>query len=172
MNFRTVGYIRRTHGLEGRLQIIVNDLDSDFVCSLKSVFYGHSDQAPEQVLDIREIRPHRDGYLLLAEGIDSISDAEQLLKCSLFLPEGDLPLHTENESLPDYADWVLLDCDDATPLGHVREKQSWPAQDILICAGPDGKEFMIPFVDEFVRRSDAENQRLYVKLIPGLNDEA
>lgn len=169
MHFRPIGKIVKTHGLEGSLFIIVKDLNSDYMCSLKYLFFGTGEKAPDDTLELLSINPHGKGYRIRVKGIDHISNAEKLLKCTLFLPVEQIPVdHPEDIEIIGFK---VLDSDRKETIGTVAAMETYPAHKMLIVRTPEGKEIMIPAVDEFITEISYEEK--YVLIVPqeGLLDD-
>ncbi|MCK5519503.1 MAG: 16S rRNA processing protein RimM [Candidatus Marinimicrobia bacterium] len=169
MHFKPIGKILKTHGLEGRLFIIVKNLDNDFVRSLKYLFFGTGETGPDDVLQLESIQSHKNGYLIKAENVNHISDAEKFINTILFLSEDDIPDIEEIET-PDFNNYRILDTDSKKELGKFQALESYPGHDMLVVITGNGKELLIPFVDAFVQSIDHESKTISVQSIEGLLD--
>ena len=168
MQFKSIGKIIKTHGLDGRLFIIVKKLNNEFVCSLKYLFFGNRETDPDDVLHLKEIRPFKNGYLVRIEGINHISDAEKLLRSFLFLEEKDLPQIKSKEM--ELVGYEVENSIDNSIVGTISTILNYPAQDILVVKNDTMQEFMIPFVDAFVKEINHEKKLIRVETMEGLLD--
>ena len=55
-------------------------------------------------------------------------------------------------------------------IGMVTKIENYGAQDLLFVESPEGKEYMIPYVDEFILDVDLKNKKINIKSIEGLLD--
>ncbi len=169
MNFRTVGKIKKTHGLDGTLFIIVKSLNSDFVCSLKYLFFGNQENKADDVLKIDTIRPYKQGYLVRFSEIPTIDAAEQIVQSTLFLPADDLP-DEETTECP-YLSFAVIDSQSDAALGIVENLLDYPGQQLLQIRRENDDLALVPFVDEFIDFIDMEGKTIGLRVMEGLFDE-
>jgi 16S rRNA processing protein RimM len=114
--------------------------------------------------------PLSQGRLALAlEGVHSRTQAEGLRGVLLTVPEGMVPPLPEGE----YYHFQLVDMDVFTEegelLGRITEVLSTGANDVYIVAG-EGRDLLIPAMEDVVVEVDVDGKRMKVALPPGLRD--
>ena len=61
--------------------------------------------------------------------------------------------------------------EDGEKVGRVKRVFEQPASHILEIEKENGKTFLVPFIEQFVKAVDLEGKRLVVSLIEGMGDE-
>lgn len=117
--------------------------------------------------------------VLKLAGIDSISDAEKLAGQDVIIPRDErLPLEDDANYISDLIGCTVYDGDSAvgliddvqfntTPDGGRRLSMTAP---LLVVSSPEGDEFLIPFVKNFLLGVDATAKRVNMVLPVGLLD--
>jgi 16S rRNA processing protein RimM len=117
---------------------------------------------------------HKGGIVLHFEGVDSISDAEQLAGLIVAIPHTQrAPLAEDEVYISDLAGCVVFDVarpDHPIPVGEIQdvERGSGPTP-LLIVQGENG-EVLIPFAKDYLRGIDLEAKRVEMVLPEGLTD--
>lgn len=128
--------------------------------------------AAERPAELEGYRFHKERVLLKFAGVDTMSDAEQLAGFDVVVPEGELYELPEGEDV--YYDFDLVGCHVETmaaePVGDVERVMRTAAHDLLVVRRPDGREALIPFVDEICPTVDLEAKRIVVDPPEGLLD--
>ena len=100
---------------------------------------------------------------------DSIDDAEKLKGCLLLIPESER-VEIEDDSYYIY-ELIGLDVYETDILiGKVTSVENYGAQDLLMVKSPTGKEYMIPYIDEFIVDVRLSDKKIMIKSIEGLLD--
>jgi 16S rRNA processing protein RimM len=103
------------------------------------------------------------------KGFDSIDDAEKLKGCLLLIPESER-VEIEDDSYYIY-ELIGLDVYETdTLIGQVTSIENYGAQDLLLVKSPSGKEYMIPYIDEFIVEVRLSDKKIMIKSIEGLLD--
>jgi 16S rRNA processing protein RimM len=116
---------------------------------------------------------HKDGVVLHFAGVDSISEAEQLIGLVVAIPWIERAPLGENEAyIGDLIGCVLVDVAGDEPM------ELGPIEDVDLSAGPapllviEGRrgEILVPFAKSYLRRLDLESKRVEMELPAGLAD--
>lgn len=169
MSFKKIGTILKPFGLEGRLLIRLENVDTVFLCSLKNVYWGHGSTA-EEVSEISSLSIHPQKIILGLEQVADRHKAEQLRQANLFVPAEIVPEPEDPQA--GYAQYIGYGIRDRQGhfLGKILRIESWPAQDMLIVQyGEDEK--MIPLTDNFLVDILEDRQEFIMDLPEGLLDE-
>ncbi|MGB3587576.1 MAG: ribosome maturation factor RimM [Tunicatimonas sp.] len=162
-----LGYISKTHGLQGEVSIILDvDNPSDYQ-NLESVFVGlpKSETLIPFFVDTIDIKASR--ALVKFEDIDTIEQAQELVKSSLYLPLTTLPELQEGQYyFHEIVGFKVVDQQQGE-LGVVKDVYTGGSQD-LIALTYQGKEVLVPINDQLVPRVDKKEQTVYVNLPEGL----
>jgi 16S rRNA processing protein RimM len=165
-----VARIGRAHGIKGEVTVEVRTDEPELRLAPGAVLA--TDPADAGPLTVESGRVHSGRLLLRFKGVNDRNAAEAL-RNTLLIAEVDPEELPEGED--EYYDHQLIDLDvvteDGTEVGRITEISHLPHQDLLIVEGPDGREVMIPFVEEIVTGIDLTEQRAVVAPPPGLLDD-
>ena len=146
-----VARIGKAHGLKGEVTVQVHTDNPDERFTVGTEFATEPDRG---VLVLRSVRLHQQTYLLAFEGVTDRTDVEDEIDDGGWYERDLLGLTV-----------VLTD---GTVLGEVSALHTREVQDLLEVRRPDGREVLIPFVEEIVPEVDEEAGRVVVDPPPGL----
>jgi 16S rRNA processing protein RimM len=168
--------IARVAKVQGRVGEVAAELHTDFPERFEQrrtlyAWTAGSNQRRELHLD--DFWPHKGGMVFKFEGVDSIEEAEKLLGSELQIPA------TERAELDEGAFYVsdLLGClvvetsqtDAARNIGNVVDVNFGAGTaPLLIVSNDGGQEFMIPFVESFIKKLDLKGKRIEMQLPEGM----
>lgn len=169
----TIGYIAKSRGLNGEVVVRALSDNPERFNDFDEVVATGKDGVPS-ILKIAFVRTHeRQGKSevhLRFEGIDSREQADRLRGTVLSVDRKELPLGEDEYFLFDLAGLEVTTADGVS-VGHVKEVQRNPGQDLVVVVTKDGHELLIPDVAEFIDKSQMDEGRLVVTPIEGLLTE-
>ena len=157
-----VGYVRAAHGLRGEVSVRTFDPASETLYEIERVWIRRKG-GEESQLQIEGVREAPKGDLLVAfERIETREDAEGLVGATVMAFREDLDAPADGEVFQ--GDLIGLSAFDerGTALGTVEELWSSGPVPNLVIRG-EGRELMVPFVDEFVIEVDVEGRRVVIR---------
>ncbi|NLL44724.1 MAG: 16S rRNA processing protein RimM [Mollicutes bacterium] len=163
MEYIYIGDIVNTHGIKGEVRIISDFKFKDqvFKKGIK-VYVGRF----KDELIINSYRTHKIYDMVTFEGINNIND--------VIIYKGDQVYINRNDiEIDGYLNEDLIGLDvyvDDKNVGKVNYIMKSKAHDILVI-GTEDKKYMVPYVDEFVKKIDLENKSIHINKIEGLIDE-
>jgi 16S rRNA processing protein RimM len=165
--FITIAKVVKT---QGRIGEVAAELFTDFpekFAERKKLFALLPDDSRRE-LELEDAWPHKGQMVLKFVGVDSISDAEALLRGEIQIRKQDrAQLEADEVWITDLIGAKVFD--HGSELGIIRDVQfGFGEAPMLIVAGK--KEMMIPFAAEFISKQDLESKRLDMKLPKGLLD--
>jgi len=167
VDFFYIGYITKTHGLKGEVQLFFEfedyrELDFDVV-----FLETDKKKVPYFVTELK-ILPNGTARLAL-EDVDHVDKARPLLRKKAFLPKDRLPVRDPDEFR--YADLVgYLAIDEREgELGRIANVREMPQQHIA-AVDFGGRELLFPLNGDFIRDIDPEGKTIEVDLPDGLMD--
>ena len=161
MELVQAGYFSKTHGVKGHL-LFRADLDFDEE-ALKALFVETATgKAP---YFIQEIKMSANQFVILLEEINSVEAAKKMIGKSVFI---DSSLVIEEEGGLDWEGFELIDKHKGS-LGNILEVTDNGSQ-VLFVLNYQGKEVLLPFVEDFVESVDEENKKLFFNAPEGLID--
>lgn len=164
-----LGYILKPHGLQGELDVFLDvDFPEDYQ-ELESVFVelpGSGTLVPFFIEHI-SITPKKS--VVKFEDIDTIEQAEGLIKASLYLPLNTLPeLEDYQFYFHEIIGFTVQDKNEG-PLGTVKDVYAANGQDLL-AMDYKNREILIPISNEIVPRVDKAQKIIFTHLPEGLLD--
>lgn len=170
MSFKNIGRIVKPFGLEGKLFIRLDEVDIEYFCSLKNVYWG-PEQEPVSAGFLHYAKTRPDGKCVIQiDGVNSRTDAESLRGFHLFLPESEMPTLDKEDFQTDELEGYRIENPDGHLIGTVRSIDEYPAQ-IMITAVNNEQEFLIPLVEDFIVGWDHNRRCMILNLPEGLADE-
>ena len=169
MSFKKIGTILKPFGLEGRLLIRLENVDTEFLCSLKNVYWGHGSTV-EEVSEISSLSIRPQKIILGLKQVTNRHEADKLRKATLFVPSEMIPeIEDPNTGYTRYVGYEIRDLQ-GNFLGEILRVESWPVQDMLIVQRGE-KEIMVPLTDDFLVDILEDKQEFIMDLPEGLLDE-
>jgi len=163
-----VGFIKKTHALLGEV-ILFLDVDSPAEYqALDSVFVEIKGQLVPYFIETIALQKKKEAIVKF-EGIDSIEQAQNLLRANIYLPLEVLPQAEEGELYyHEIIDFEVID-EEKGSLGKVKSIYDQTPQE-LIAMDYNNFEVLIPWVDEIVKEVDKKSKQVKVLLPEGLLD--
>ena len=115
--------------------------------------------------------PHKGGMILHFEGINSITEAEELAGMIVAIPQSERATLGEDEAyIDDLVGCTVFDCTPAEPvaIGTIADVDRSAGPVALLVVNSPGGEVLIPFAKFFLRRMDLAAKRLEMALPEGL----
>lgn len=160
-----VARVGKPHGLRGEVTVQVHTDDPERRFVTGAVFATE----PEGVgpLELASVRVHQGTYLLGFVGHADRNAAEALRGTRLLVPDADEP---EDEDAWREEDLLGMEAvlTDGTGVGEVVALHLREVQDLLEVRTPDGRDLLVPFVEELVPEIDEEARRVVLDPPPGL----
>ncbi len=162
-----VGYVSKTHGLSGNLEVVVtvdwlDELGVDFIFIEIDGCY-----IPFQ---ITEERTKNSGRLLKLDNIDTKEEAERLIGATVYLSADDVDEEAlEDAESIDYEGYTIFDAD-GKEIG-VIDYVDYDTENVLFCLDSKdsaGFPIMIPAVDDFIVEIDDDKQTIVMNIPDGL----
>ena len=162
-----LGYVIKTHGLDGEVSILLDvDVPDDYH-ALESVFLAAKGSETLVPFFLEHIVIQQNKALVKFEDIDTIEQAEPLVKAELYLPLTSLPALSDDQYY--YHEIIGFQVIDQQlgNLGTIKDVYSTAGQD-LIAMDYQGKEALIPINDNIVVGVDKAQSAVHVDLPEGL----
>jgi 16S rRNA processing protein RimM len=165
-NYLRVGIISSTHGVKGEVKVYPTTDDPQRFKELKQVILDTGkDLMP---LEIEGVKFFKQMVILKFKGIDNINDIEKYRNRDLLITRDNAVKLEEGE----YFIYDLINSDVFTEtgekLGVLTEVMTSAANDVYVVLMDNGKEVLLPAIDECILNIDAENKKIVVHLMNGL----
>ena len=147
------GRITSTHGVRGAVMIESWCDSPEILCGVTKLWYKKKDEYIP--LEVTKASVHKGRVLAQFYGVDSIEEASLLKNRVVYADRDDLPVGEDRVFVADMLGLPVIDASTANDLFSVRT--------------PDGREVLVPVVDEFIDHVDDE--KVYLSPIPGMFDD-
>ena len=164
-----VGKIVNTQGIKGEVRVIsTTDFPEERYKKGNVLFlFLPKNETPVQ-LTIKSHRKHKNFDLLLFEGYENINEVEKFREGILKVPESQLGELEEGEFYFHEIIGCLVFTMDGEEVGKVTEILTPGANDVWVVKGKKGKENLIPYIDEVVKKVDLKEKIILIDPMEGL----
>lgn len=164
-----VGKIVNTHGIRGEVKVQrITDFEERF--HVGSTLYFVKNQEPPLKLTVASHRKHKSFDLLQFENLAEINDVEDFKNGMLKIKKEQLHELPKGE----YYHHEIIGCVIYTTtgelLGVITEILSPGANDVWVIKQEKGRDILIPFIDEVVKKVDINEKKVTMKWMEGLLD--
>ncbi|MBM7677913.1 ribosome maturation factor RimM [Gracilibacillus alcaliphilus] len=170
MEYLKVGKIVNTHGIKGEVRVIrITDFEERFEIG-NVLWIKKKDEEQLQQVTIDGHRLHKNFDLLHFEGWNNINDVEPFKDSLLVINKEQLADLAENEFYYHEIVGCEVKTTDGLWIGKVTEILSPGANDIWVVKG-EGKQHLIPYIEDVVKQVDVENGEITIEPMEGLLNE-
>ena len=161
-----VGQIVNTFGIKGFVKIypFVNDINR--FDDLKKIYVKTKNQ--ENELEIEEVKYQKNMVLIKFKGIETPEDANKLRNSYVLIDRKDaIPLEEGEFFIADLLGLPVF-LDTGEKLGVLDDIYNTGSSDIYVVKNELGKQYLLPYIDDVIKKIDLENSKIIVHLIEGL----
>lgn len=162
-----VGRLGRPHGIRGEVTVEVRTDEPELRFAPGSSVFLSSGKS----ILIETIRWHQNVLLVKFEKINDRNDSETLRGNLVEVEVDDLDLPEDDDEFYDRQLLGLKVIEAGQQIGKVEDVLHLPGHDLLSIRLTDGKEMLLPFVEQFVPEIDLENGSLTITPPLGLMEE-
>ncbi|MDD5936374.1 MAG: ribosome maturation factor RimM [Clostridiales bacterium] len=161
-----VGVISSTHGIRGEVKVFPTTDDVNRFKKLKKVLL---DTGKEKLaLEVENVKFFKQFAILKFKGIDNINDIEKYKGKDLLVTRDQaVPLEKDEFFICD-----LIDCvgytENGTEVGKLTEVMQTGANDVFVFKRANGKEVLVPYIDQCVTAVDIEKKKIELHLLDGM----
>ena len=161
-----VGVFANTHGVRGEIKVFPTTDDAQRFKKLKKVYLDTGKEKME--LEITSVRFFKNLVILKFKGIDNINDIEKYKgKDLLVTREQAVPLEEDEYFIYDIIGAKVV-TEDGKDFGELKEVLQTGANDVYVVETTEGKEILLPVIDECILDIDIENKIVMAHIMPGL----
>ena len=161
-----IGQIVNTFGIKGMVKVKPFTDDIRRFDELKTVYVEKNGTKTEY--EIEEVKYHKDMVLIKFKGIDKVEQAEMLRNSYLTVSRDSVEKLEEGRyyivdllGLEVYTDEQIL-------LGTLEDIFNTGSNDIYVVKDKQGKQILLPAIQDVIKQIDIENKKIIVHLLPGL----
>lgn len=165
-----VGKIVNTHSLRGEVKVISStDFEEQRFEKGTELLITRGNQVVKEVT-VESYRTHKNNLLVKFVGIDSIEEAEKLKNLQIKIDSDNIGELEENEFyFHEIIGCEVLD-ENGKSLGEISEILTPGANDVWVIKSQNGKEILIPYIEDVVKKIDVENKKIDIEVMEGLID--
>ena len=165
-----VGKIVNTHSLKGEVKVISStDFEEQRFEKGSELLITRGNQVIKEVV-VEGYRTHKNNLLVKFVGIDTIEEAEKLKNLQIKIDSENIGELEENE----FYFHEIIGCEvfdeNGKSLGEIIEILTPGANDVWVIKGQNGKEILIPYIEDVVKKIDIENKKIDIEVMEGLID--
>lgn len=164
-----VGKIVNTHGLDGEVRVIaITDFREERFKIGNTLNLFIYENAQPISLKVKSHRIHKNFDLLTFEGYNDINEVEKWKNGILKVSNDQLGELNEGE----FYFHEIVGCNVVTTtnevIGVVAEILTPGANDVWVVKGENGKEYLIPYIEDVVKQIDVVERRIIIEPMEGL----
>ena len=165
-----VGKIVNTHSLKGEVKVISStDFEEERFKKGSKLLITRGNQLIREVV-VQSYRNHKNFLLVKFEGIDSVEEAEKLKNLQIKIDSDEVGELEENE----FYFHQIIGCEvfdeNDKNLGEIIGILTPGANDVWVIKGEEGKEILIPYIEDVVKQIDITNKKVNIEVMEGLID--
>ena len=165
-----VGKIVNTHSLKGEVKVISStDFEEERFKKGSKLLITRGNQLIREVI-VESYRNHKNFLLVKFEGIDSVEEAEKLKNLQIKIDSDEVGELEENE----FYFHQIIGCqvfdENDRNLGEIIDILTPGANDVWVIKGEEGKEILIPYIEDVVKQIDITNKKVNIEVMEGLID--
>ena len=161
-----IGQIVNTFGIKGMVKVKPFTDDIRRFDQLKTVYVEKNSTKTEY--EIEEVKYHKDMVLIKFKGIDKVEQAEMLRNSYLTVSRDSVEKLEEGRYY--IVDLLGLEVytDEQVLLGTLEDIFNTGSNDIYVVKDKQGKQILLPAIQDVIKQIDIENKKIIVHLLPGL----
>lgn len=165
-----VGKIVNTHSLKGEVKVISStDFEEERFKKGSKLLITRGNQLIREVV-VQSYRNHKNFLLVKFEGIDSVEEAEKLKNLQIKIDSDEVGGLEENE----FYFHQIIGCEvfdeNDKNLGEIIDILTPGANDVWVIKGENGKEILIPYIEDVVKKIDITSKKVNIEVMEGLID--
>ncbi len=165
-----IGKIVNAVALRGEVKVY-NYSDSDRFEDLETVILQNRKNSKEY--KVEKVRYQKNMVIVKFKDVDDRNQAEALKDYEIFIKEEDLrELPEDTFYIRDLVGCIVKDAKNGEEIGTIADVLQNSAQDIYVIERANGKQVLIPAVEQFIKNVSIADKLVEVALIPGFLDAA
>ena len=164
--FVVIGKFRRPHGIKGEVVMTVLTDFPELVQKGQLVYVGER-HTPYHV---KSVRWHGGDLLVALEELPNRTAVEIFRNIMVYMKAKDVPELPEGEYYIHQLVGLNVITDQGQELGKIKEILITGANDVYLVESEEGKEILLPAIEQVVLDIDHESGKITVHILPGLLD--
>lgn len=166
--FLEIGKIVATHGITGEVRVQPWCDDGSAITSFESLFL---DEGGKSKIEILSSRVHKNVVVLKIKDIETIEQAQKMRNNILYVNREDLNLEEGTYFIQDIIGAKVYDIDTQDYYGEIAEVLQPGANDVYRLVSEDGKQRLVPVIEDVVLDVDISGGVVKIRPLKGLFDD-
>ncbi|MFC4320205.1 ribosome maturation factor RimM [Litchfieldia salsa] len=168
-NWFNVGKIVNTHGIKGEVRVVsrTDFADERYRVGNDLYLFFPEKQEPVHVV-VKSHRTHKQFDLLEFEGFDNVNQVEVFKNALIKVPEEQLTELDEGEFYFHQIIGCTVITESGEEIGKITEVLTPGANDVWVVKGKNGKEILIPYIEDIVKEINIDEKRIRIEVMEGL----
>ncbi len=163
-----IGEIVGTHGVRGEMRV---NPRCDSVAFMKKFKTLYLDKNGTKEIKVKSLREHGNVALLVADGIDTVEQAQSLRGTVLYMKRADARLNKGNYFIAELIDCTVYDADDEKIIYGVITDVSYTGANDVWHITKGENEYLIPAIKDVVVSVDVETGVIKIRPMKGIFDD-
>ncbi|HDD62235.1 MAG TPA: 16S rRNA processing protein RimM [Chloroflexi bacterium] len=164
--FVLIGKFRRPHGIRGEVRMTVLTDFPELISPGQVIYAGERYSA----YTVREIRWHGGDMLVSLKELPDRTAVEIFRNVMVYMKSEDMPELPEGDYFIHQLVGMEVITDQGEKLGTLKEILITGANDVYLVESPEGKELLIPAIEDVVLDINQDSGQILVHIISGLLD--
>ena len=164
--FVLIGKFRRPHGIRGEVRMTVLTDYPELISPGQVIYAGEKYTA----YTVREIRWHGGDMLVSLKELPDRTAVEIFRNIMVYMKSEDMPELPEGDYFIHQLVGMEVITDQGEKLGILKEILITGANDVYLVESPEGKELLLPAIEDVVLDINQDSGQILVHIIPGLLD--
>ena len=164
--FLEIGQIVNTHGLKGEVKVMPWCDSPEFMCAFKKLYLKKGD-----TVDVINARVQKNMVIMKIKGVDHIEQADVLRNTVLYMDRNDIQLDDDVFFWQDILNCTVIDADTGKEYGKITDIIETGANDVYQITDKDGKNYLIPVIDDVVVSTDTDSEVVTIRPLKGIFDD-
>jgi 16S rRNA processing protein RimM len=164
-----VGKIVNTHGINGEVRVIsrTDFADERYTPGRKIYLFMAGSSDPVELV-ITTHRMHKLFHLLTFEGYENVNDVEKMKGSILKIHESQQTELEEDEYYFHEIIGCIIFTTKGEEIGEIKEILTPGANDVWVVEGRTGKDILIPYIEQVVKKVDVKEKIILIEPMDGL----
>ena len=167
MEYYLVGTIVATHGIKGELKVKIETSFLEERFKKGNKLYLKNNQSYQEII-ISSYRMHKQMALITINHLENINDVLEYVGKDIYVDSLSRENLQENDFYYSEIIGLMVFDEEHNLLGKVSDIMEVPQGEILVITKQDGKEALVPFVGEYVKKIDLTKGLIEISPIEGL----
>ena len=138
----------------------------EFLCAFKKLYLKNGD-----TVDVTNARVQKNMVILKIKGVNSIEQADVMRNTILYMNRSDIELDEDVFFWQDILNCTVIDADTGKEYGKITDILETGANDVYQITDKDGKNYLIPVIDDVVVSTDIDSEIVTIRPLKGIFDD-